>query len=154
MSVDNNWSRRIAVQGGGAIQSRSELLLKLAVDVGRDGEPLLVCGKHRFAVASLLGASHVPVLFWLDTSSGWPSGIASPVVRPSSERIPTFERFADGIHSTEYRCWERSDFLPVPSLWAKARQSGVRPVVSNHYCRRRFRIMVKEYERGRWMGVQ
>ncbi|WP_290818576.1 hypothetical protein [Halovivax sp.] len=36
---------------------------EIAVDVGRDGELLLVCGKHRLAIAKLLGLDAVPVVF-------------------------------------------------------------------------------------------
>ena len=36
---------------------------EITVDVGRDGELLLVCGKHRLAIAKLLGLDTVPVVF-------------------------------------------------------------------------------------------
>ncbi|MFC6718697.1 hypothetical protein ACFQGT_15600 [Natrialbaceae archaeon GCM10025810] len=36
---------------------------EITVDVGRDGELLLVSGKHRLAVAKLLGLERVPVVF-------------------------------------------------------------------------------------------
>lgn len=39
------------------------LLHEITVDVGRDGELLLVCGKHRLAIAKLLGVDRVPVVF-------------------------------------------------------------------------------------------
>jgi hypothetical protein len=35
---------------------------EITVDVGRDGELLLVCGKHRLSMAKLLGIEQVPVL--------------------------------------------------------------------------------------------
>lgn len=35
---------------------------EMTVDIGRDGEPLLVCGKHRLAIAKLLGLDAVPVV--------------------------------------------------------------------------------------------
>ncbi|MEM4780716.1 MAG: hypothetical protein QXG03_04030 [Halalkalicoccus sp.] len=36
---------------------------EIAVDVGRDGELFLVCGKHRFSCARLAGLRWIPVLF-------------------------------------------------------------------------------------------
>ena len=36
---------------------------EITVDVGRDGELLLVCGKHRLAIAKLLDLDAVPVVF-------------------------------------------------------------------------------------------
>lgn len=36
---------------------------EITVDVGRDGELLLVCGKHRLSIAKLLDVDRVPVLF-------------------------------------------------------------------------------------------
>lgn len=36
---------------------------EMTVDVGRDGDLLLVCGKHRLAIAKLLGLERVPVVF-------------------------------------------------------------------------------------------
>lgn len=36
---------------------------EITVDVGREGELLLVCGKHRLAIAKLLGLERVPVVF-------------------------------------------------------------------------------------------
>jgi len=36
---------------------------EITVDVGRDGELLLVCGKHRLTIAKLLGVDRIPVLF-------------------------------------------------------------------------------------------
>lgn len=49
---------------------------EMTVDVGRDGELLLVCGKHRLAIAKLLGLERVPVVFlvrhesWMDRRAG------------------------------------------------------------------------------------
>lgn len=43
---------------------------EITVDVGRDGELLLVCGKHRLALAKLLGLERVPVVF-LVRHRGW-----------------------------------------------------------------------------------
>ncbi|MGM0716607.1 MAG: hypothetical protein ACQET5_05390 [Halobacteriota archaeon] len=42
---------------------RDWLRAEITVDVGRDGELLLVCGKHRLAIAKLCSLERVPVLF-------------------------------------------------------------------------------------------
>jgi hypothetical protein len=42
---------------------RDWLRNEITVDVGRDGALLLVCGKHRLAIAKLLDVDRVPVLF-------------------------------------------------------------------------------------------
>lgn len=48
------------------IETHSSILVELAneigVDVSRDGELLLVCGRHRLAIAQLLGLEEVPVV--------------------------------------------------------------------------------------------
>ncbi|WP_394740201.1 hypothetical protein [Natronococcus roseus] len=72
---------------------------EIAVDVGRDGELFLVCGKHRFTVASLLGVSHVPVLFlarhpnWMTyrdrVASGEAAAGAHPDLRALRRRGPS-----------------------------------------------------------------
>ena len=46
-----------------AVGFRDSLREEMAVDVGRDGELLLVCGKHRLAIAKLLDLDRVPVVF-------------------------------------------------------------------------------------------
>ena len=56
-------SRREQFGADPTVGFRDCLREEMAVDVGRDGEPLLVCGKHRLAIAKLLGIERVPVVF-------------------------------------------------------------------------------------------
>lgn len=53
---------------------------EMTVDIGRDGELLLVCGKHRLAIAKLLGLERVPVVVlvrhpeWMDERAAVAAG--------------------------------------------------------------------------------
>lgn len=64
---------------------------EMTVDVGRDGELLLVCGKHRLAIAKLLGVERVPVVFlvrhesWMDRRAE----LARRAERPSHPDVPS-----------------------------------------------------------------
>lgn len=56
-------SQRELVENDPESGFRDWLRHEITVDVGRDGELLLVCGKHRLSMAKLLGVDRVPVLF-------------------------------------------------------------------------------------------
>jgi len=72
---------------------------EIIVDVGRDGELLLVSGKHRFCIAKLLGLDTVPVAFlvrhadWMQTRRAVAEGARShadhPDLRDVSPSRPT-----------------------------------------------------------------
>lgn len=61
---------------------------EIIVDVGRNGELLLVSGKHRYSLARVLGLDEIPVTFlvrhakWMDIRRGLASG-TNPALRES-----------------------------------------------------------------------
>jgi len=55
-------SQRERLGNDPSVGFRHCLRQEITVDVGRDGELLLVCGKHRLAIAKLLGLDRVPVV--------------------------------------------------------------------------------------------
>ncbi|WP_340100120.1 hypothetical protein [Salinibaculum salinum] len=66
---------------------RDWLRNEITVDIGRDGELLLVCGKHRLTIAKLLGVERVPVLF-LVRHPGWMARRESAIESDEVESHP------------------------------------------------------------------